>query len=558
MKKLLLSLLVGTLFSSLCFADPGFWESGSSEEVVTRLLDEMSDEEMLGQLFMFGFRGTTPSREIMDFISEHYIGGIKIFGWNVSTLPRLVKTVGEMQKKAEETPHQIPLLIATDQEGGWVRHVKEETSITPGNLAIGATGLPYDAYMTGYYIGQELKALGINMNFAPTVDVYTNPAAHVIGPRAFSQDPVMTGQLAVAYYHGMKEAGVICTAKHFPGHGNADKDSHGALPIIKSSLDELWENDLVPYRFLVKEGVPAIMSGHLAFPEITGDETPSSLSAFFQTELLRDRLGFEGLLITDDLRMHGVTQTGFGDVEIARRAVESGADIIMLSGTPELQKQVCERFLSLMKTDKEFHSRVREAAKRVLTVKADYLRGESSVPLYPDEEQLTDHIPNPEGKKFFFELACRSVTVIREELLPFRPEEEEKVLLTGQYREFIEAGKNRYPQADEYYFPYSPFYYSLSRYKNRLVRMADRYDTIVFCLSNPNSLDILKSLEETEAEIIVFSVLTPIYLRETSWVKTAIAAYGVGEDSFNAGFAVLAGDYKAESTLPISITSGEH
>ncbi len=558
MKKLLFFLLFGPLLSSPCFAHPGFWEGGSSEEVVTRLLDNMSDEQMLGQLLMFGFQGTAPSRDIMNFISEHAIGGIKIFGWNVATLPRLVKTVAEMQKKAGETAHQIPLLIATDQEGGWVRHVKGETSITPGNLAIGATGLPYDAYMSGYYIGLELKALGINMNFAPTVDVYTNPAAHVIGPRAFSQDPVMTGQLAVAYYHGMKAAGVICTAKHFPGHGNADKDSHGVLPIITSSIDELWKNDLVPYRFLVKEGVPAIMSGHLAFPEITGDETPSSLSPFFGTELLRDRLGFEGLLITDDLRMHGVTQTGLGYLEIARRAIESGADIIMLSGTPALQNQVYEHLLSLMVTVPAFHARVREAAKRVLTVKANYLKSDSGVPLYPDEKQLASHIPNLDGKKFFFELACRSVTVIREDLLPFRPKEDENILLAGQYREFIQAGKNRYPQADEYYFPYSPFYYSLGRYKDTLTRMADRYDTIVFCLSNPNSLDILKSLEETEADIIVFSVLTPIYLRETPWVKTAVAVYGVGEESFNAGFAVLAGDYKAESTLPISITSGEH
>ncbi len=125
------------------------------------------------------------------------------------------------------------------------------------------------------------------MNFAPTVDVYANPDAHVIGPRAFSSDPVLTGILGIAYFKGMVEAGVIPTAKHFPGHGNADIDSHGALPILYDSLETLWKRDLVPYRLLISENIPAILSGHLSFPRITGNKQPSSLSPFFGIELLR-------------------------------------------------------------------------------------------------------------------------------------------------------------------------------------------------------------------------------------------------------------------------------
>ena len=187
----------------------------------------MSDQELLGQIFMIGFSGPGADPAILSWIKDKHIGGVKIFGWNGENLQVLARAAGIMQRTAAANGRGIPLFVATDQEGGWVRHVKGETSITPGNMGIAAGGLPYDAYRTGKLIGAELRALGINMNFAPTVDVYVNPEAHVIGPRSFSSDPELVGVMAQAYYQGMRSEGIISTAKHFPGHGNADQDSHG-------------------------------------------------------------------------------------------------------------------------------------------------------------------------------------------------------------------------------------------------------------------------------------------------------------------------------------------
>ena len=154
------------------------------------LISGMTDEEIVAQVFMVGWPSREPTPELLEWIRRRNIGGIKVFGWNAEDLRLLAETIGTMQQEALATPHAIPLLTATDQEGGWVRHVKGATAVTPGNMAIGASGLPYDAYRSGYYIGRELRALGINMNFAPTIDVYRNPEAHVIGPRAFGSDPV--------------------------------------------------------------------------------------------------------------------------------------------------------------------------------------------------------------------------------------------------------------------------------------------------------------------------------------------------------------------------------
>ena len=279
-RNILLPLCVLFLFSSSgpLFSYPRFFDNRDEAALIESIIEEMTDEELISQVFFLGYHGETPSNTIKRWITRKQIGGVKIFTRNVGDLKTLAQSVSEMQEYAVAGRFQIPLFIATDQEGGWIRHIKHETSETPGNLALGASGLPNDAFLTGYYIGYELRALGINMNFSPTTDVYSNPYASVIGPRSFSADPVNTAILSVAYFKGQQKAGIIATAKHFPGHGDASKDSHGHLPIISADLETLWSRELVPYRFLIKEGLPAIMTGHLAFPNILGDTLPSSIS----------------------------------------------------------------------------------------------------------------------------------------------------------------------------------------------------------------------------------------------------------------------------------------
>ena len=536
----------------IAFTNPARWDEIGPEGTET-LIEEMSDTELLGQVLMLGYDGTSPSPQILEWIRDKRIGGIKIFGWNVGSLTNLTRSIARMQRTAADTPKGIPLFIATDQEGGWVRHIKEETSITAGNLAIGATRLPRDAYFSGYYIGMELRTLGVNMNFAPTVDVYANPEAHVIGPRAFSSDPLETARLAVAYYRGLDATGVIATAKHFPGHGRADVDSHGALPLIDASFQDLWENDLLPYRFLVREEVPAIMVGHLGFPEITGGDEPATLSSFFQTEILRDRLGFEGISITDDLRMSGVADTGDPLDEIALKALEAGNDVLMISRTPEEHEMVWDRLYREMRTNPSFRAKIEAAAGRILRIKLAYLKTPDAVPLYPDPEEVHARIPDPEAQSFFFDLACRSVSLVEKGPIPLDPGRLGRVLLAGQYRRFLNAGKARFPGADTFYFSYDPFYTAVPSEKRRFARLAEGYDTVIFCLANPNSLEVLGTLSDTDVQVIVFSVLSPVYLDHLEWTDASIAVYGVGEESFAAGFAVLAGDYEPEGTLPVSI-----
>ena len=504
----------------------------------------MSDEQALAQTFMLGWVGAEPSPLIMDWIRSRNIGGVKIFGWNTDDTRKLAETVGELQKNALESGFGIPLFVATDQEGGLVRHVKGATSETPGNMAIGASGRPMDAYWSGYYIGRELSLLGINMNFAPSVDLYTNKYSTLIGPRSFGADPVQVGVLGAAFVKGHRDTGVIATAKHYPGHGDTDLDSHGVLPKIDAGFELLWDRELMPYRFLAKEGLPAVMSGHLAFPNTPAGETPASLSSWFLKDVLREKIAFKGLVITDDLMMNGATNFAGSLSRAAKQALLAGNDIIMLSSTPVLNDAVWTYLISSMRDEPEFRSRVRDACLRILTVKLEYLRGEKKVPYIPDLKKIDDGLVDPEGTAFFLALAARSVTIVKgENFFPLSPEKAGRVLLAGNFSDFFSAGQKAFPGAAYYWYGPSQSAADIALY-------ARNTDTVIFCLSDLAGSRILQQLRGLNKRVVVFSVLSPAYLDTVSWVDAAVAVYSYAPESFIAGFSAILGRIPGEGKLP--------
>ena len=532
-----------------------FWEELPPDQLVERILQEMSPAEIIAQTLLVGWPEATPSQELLRWVRTRAIGGVKVFGHNGNDHATLVDAVRTLQSAALQSRHSIPLLVATDQEGGWVRHVKDGTSVSAGNMAIGAGGRAQDAYLSGYHIGQELRALGINMNFAPVVDVYSNPEAHIIGPRAFSADPQQTALFGVAQFRGLEQAGVIATAKHFPGHGGAAGDSHGITPVVDMSLDELWQRDLLPFRILIREGIPAILSGHLSFPAITPKGEPVTLSPFFSTTLLREQLGFDGLVITDDLYMGGVygyalaADMGFDDLVL--ETIVAGSDMALLSRTPQFEGTIWRRLTEAYHNDPAARRRLRQAAGRVLRTKMRYLKAADSVPLLPDYPSAT--LPNEEAQRFFGEQAARSITVVRASGLPYRQQPDERLLLYGRVAGFLAAGRRFFPAIRQSGPQGDYFYASNPGDPARFRALAENYDTIIFCLSSPAELEILRAARDAPARIIVVSTLTPIYLRDAPWVESAIAVYGQGWDSFAAGFAVLRGDTQAVGQLPFRL-----
>ncbi len=530
--------------------------TAAGDEEIQKIADKMSPYQLAGQVMMIGYMGETPPPEIISWIRDKSIGGIKIFGWNTENLQVLRRSINEMQSAAAMTEFAIPLFIATDQEGGWVRHIKGNSSITPGNMALGASEITNDAYMTGKYIAEELKLIGINMNFAPTVDVLVNHEAHVIGPRAFSDDPLQTAVLATSYLNGMKKSGIICTAKHFPGHGRTADDSHGKLPVIMTDLEELSECDLLPYDFLIREGLPAVMSGHLAFPEITGNNLPASLSPFFLKEVLREKMDFRGIIITDDMQMNGAI-SGSSVTESCLSALRAGNDMIMVSHNLEDYEKTREIIIREIRRDPSFEKQIRESVKRILRTKYEYIGKNAGQLKGKSAGGSMLPIPRREASAFFSQQAFRSASLLFRERQIRVPLENEKILLAGQHKAFFDEGLKRFPKARTYYFPYTPFYTAQESELESFPAATEGFDVIIFCASNPASMQMLKTIETGKHRVIILSVLSPAYFNDIKWPESGVAVYGTGKESFAAGFAAIAGDFVPEGTVPLALKEKE-
>lgn len=520
---------------------PNFYDDEAANVLAENIVNEMTDEELLSQIFMFGWKGEEPDKLLIDWITKRGLGNVKVFGWNTKDSVKLGKAIHLLQKKAALGRFGIPLFVATDQEGGLVRHVKGLALHTPGNLALGATRLPYDAYKTGYYISMELRALGINLNFAPTVDLYTNYGSSVIGIRSFGESPIPTAKLAVAFMKGAKDAGVLSTAKHFPGHGDTAQDSHGRLPKIDATKEVLFNRELVPFQALIDEGLPAIMTAHINYSSLVTQGEPATFSRKILNELLRGELSFNGIIITDDIMMTGATGYAGGLAVAVQKAIEAGNNLIESSKTPLLNEEVWLHNIKLMKTNEDFHFLVKSSAKRLLILKIEYFRGKNHVPIFPNIEEIPNALNNEDAKDFFVGMAARSVTIVRGMVEYVDEFLKDSLLIVSSNNLFLEAGKNRFKNA------------RLSNF-TECFEASRNAKTIIFCLDDYQALNIFQDLKATfpKKQYIIVSAMSPTLLQHMPEEKNVIAIYSNSPFSFMAAFSAIAGDFIPKGAMPLN------
>ena len=542
-----------------------FWNLAGvpADKAANALLAALSPSQRLAQLFILSYPGDMPSALLAGWIRGRGLGGVKVFGWNADDTAVVARAVAEVQKTARGGPLQIPPFVATDQEGGWIRHIRGQTSITPGNMAIGASAWPSDSYHSALYIGSELAALGVTMNFAPTVDLATQPESTIIGPRAFSADPLDTGILAAAWVRGMSDAGVLATAKHYPGHGDTTLDSHGILPVIDIDEATLWQRELLPYRMLVAEGLPGIMSGHLAFPRISGSGEPASLSYHLIQETLRDRMGFDGLVVTDDLMMTGAASSG-GLAETCELAIRAGNDVLMFSRTLELNDAVWTRLESLYRSDPTFKARVDQSARRVLIAKLNWLlpRGRDSVGPAADPHAA---MRTEDMRTFFMEQALRSATLLGLPLTPLpaplpapdSADKRQRILVARPFGDYVAEAQARLPGAATFRFSYLPAERAVDTELADWKRQLQRADTVVVCVANQAGAQFAAAAAAAGKKLYIVSSLNPTHSLGFADKATIVAVYSYARESFKAAFAVLMGDVEAPGRLPIHVREAD-
>jgi beta-N-acetylhexosaminidase len=298
-------------------------------------LDRMSLREKVGQLVLCGFQGTELNDDLKRLITEYRISGVILFSRNVESVGQVSRLNQSIQDLSRQTGG-IPMWISIDQEGGMVARLTEGVSLMPGNMAMGAAGDAASVQLAAGISGLELWTLGVNMNYAPVLDVNNCADNPVIGVRSYGECPGKVAELGSAAIRGYQAAGVAAVAKHFPGHGDTHVDSHLDLPVIPHDRDRLDRVELLPFHKAIGEGVDAIMTAHIHFPRIEPDRLPTTLSRKVLTGLLRGELGFDGVITTDCMEMNAIS-VHYGTVEASVMAIEAGADLVLVSHRMDLQ-----------------------------------------------------------------------------------------------------------------------------------------------------------------------------------------------------------------------------
>ncbi|WP_042203898.1 beta-N-acetylhexosaminidase [Paenibacillus camerounensis] len=292
-------------------------------------------------------------------------GGLGLFPHNIDNEYQLRRLVHGVTAAADWLGFTSPYLLSIDEEGGSLANLKRIFPHVPGNRAVGLTGDPAAAFLQGKLIGSQLAALGIPMSWAPVLDVNTNILNPVVGVRSYGEEPAVVAKLGAAFIKGMHEAGVAVTAKHFPGHGQVDGDSHIELPVCGLSLEKLMIGPVIPFAAAIDAGCDAIMMAHIVFPEIPQAEgLPASLSPYFVTDLLRNELGYQGVICTDDVEMGAIRNTYEPEL-IGELAVTAGNDMILMCHTPEFQDRVIRGIAQAVRDGRITEARIDESLQRI-------------------------------------------------------------------------------------------------------------------------------------------------------------------------------------------------
>ncbi|MGE6664638.1 beta-N-acetylhexosaminidase [Paenibacillus xylanexedens] len=394
-------------------------------------LNDLTLEQKVGQLLMCGFHSQHADEQITRLIRDYHVGGVIYFRRNVESVDQLTRLSAELQDMAAEAG-ALPLMISVDQEGGMVARIdKVGMTQVPGNMALGATGNPEYTLECAQILGRELKSIGIDMNLAPVVDVNNNPLNPVIGVRSYGEHAESVATHGVAAITGYQSQGIAATAKHFPGHGDTAVDSHLGMVTVPHDRNRLEQMELLPFRKAIEAGVDAIMTAHVMFPSIEPEPIPATLSHKVLTGLLREEMGFEGIIITDCLEMHAISKP-YGVAEAAVRAVEAGADLILVSHTLQDQVAALEGIYEAVRTGRISEEVIHQAVERIMTWKRKRCGQQNDHLVSPkasetveatDVEPVDCTKPTESNELTLFKIASSSITIVHNDgLLPLDPE----------------------------------------------------------------------------------------------------------------------------------------
>ncbi|MYZ40078.1 glycoside hydrolase family 3 protein, partial [Streptomyces sp. SID4917] len=544
-----------------------------------RLISRMSLEEKVGQLFVmrvYGHSATAPDQADIDanlaeigvrtaaeLISTYHVGGIIYFAWAHNTRnPRQIAELSNGIQKAglaQDTP--VPLLISTDQEHGIVARVGKPATLLPGAMALGASRSRADAREAARIAGAELAAMGINQNYAPDADVNVNPANPVIGVRSFGADPQAVAGMVAAQVTGYQSAGIATAAKHFPGHGDTKDDSHYALPTIHHTREQWNELDAPPFRAAIAAGVTSIMTAHIVVPALDPSEDPATLSRPIVTGVLREQLGYDGVVITDALGMEGVRQK-YGDDRVPVLALKAGVDQLL---NPPNLRIAWNAVLAAVKSGEISEERVEKSILRILELKErlGLFSGDAAVSLRNLDRTVGTRAHLAAADR----IAERTTTLLVNEnkLLPLNRRRQRHLLVVGA-DPASPSGTTGPPTTvlatalTELGFTATALSTGTAPSAAQIeaaVAGARGKDAVVVATYNVSATSsqrtLVSALAATGVPVVTVAIRNPYDIARLSGVRASLAAYSWTDVEVRAAARVIAGRVRPRGALPVPV-----
>ncbi|GGZ17645.1 glycoside hydrolase family 3 protein [Streptomyces poonensis] len=542
------------------------------------LISRMTPEEKVGQLFVmrvYGHSATAPDQADIDanldeigvrtaeeLIAKYRVGGIIYFVWahNTRDPHQIANLSNGIQKASLALPRGLPVLISTDQEHGIVARVGRPATLLPGAMALAAGGSRGDARRAARISGTELRALGIRQDYAPVADVNVDPANPVIGVRSFGADPQAVAEFVAAQVKGYEGAGVAAAAKHFPGHGDTETDSHVDFPVIHHSRDEWTRLDAPPFRAAVRAGVDTIMTGHIAVPALDPSGDPATLSRPILTGILREELGYDGVVITDSLGMEGVRQK-YGDDRVPVLALKAGAD--QLCNPPSLDI-AWNAVLQAVREGELTEARLDESVLRILRLKSRL--GLFGNP-YADVTGVDRVVGTPRHLAAADRIAERTTTLLVNErrLLPLSRRTHRNVLVVGA--DPASPSGTTGPPTTVLAGALAELGFTATALStgtapsaavvDRAVAAAEGRDAVVVTTYNVTASSAQKTLVErlvaTGVPVVAVAVRNPYDVAHLPGVGALLASYSWTDVEVRAAARVLTGRAKPRGRLPVPV-----
>ncbi|SEK34871.1 beta-N-acetylhexosaminidase [Paenibacillus sp. cl141a] len=367
-------------------SEDGSLPPNETEDEITELMNDMTVEEKIGQLVLVGLEGTAIDETSRKLVKDHHVGGFILFKDNIESVEQSVKLLNDLKEANAANP--VPLWLSIDEEGGRVTRFPEEYVKLPSSGKVGSKGDLALTKRVGGLIAQKVAGFGLNMVFAPVLDIHSNPNNPVIGDRSFGTTAETVTKHGIASMKGIQEKGVVPVVKHFPGHGDTSVDSHLGLPVVEHDLKRLHEMELVPFQQAINEGADVVMVAHLLMKSIDPD-TPSSYSKPVINDLLREEMGFKGVVITDDMTMGAISgSTDVGEASV--KSVVAGSNMVLIGHEYALEEAVIQALTKAVRSGVIPEEMLNDRVRATLELKHKYELSDDPVKA-PDIQPLNQH-----------------------------------------------------------------------------------------------------------------------------------------------------------------------